>query len=288
MVLTVKDLELTREAYQKLGFSLTPKAIHPFGTANHLIQLEDHFLELLGIDDSNNIESHSGNKFSFGAFNRDFLNKREGLSMIALRSEDWLKDRNRFSSAGIPLGDPFEFVREAEQSNGSIEKVGFKLTYVGQKTETDLKFFTCYHTHSRNSFFQTDFQQHKNKAYRIEEVIMTAENPYLYLDFLQSLFQFDKVEKNESGLKIQSKKERYNMMSWKAILRRFPDIKFLPFEENLMGIGYRMLVSDLLKTRKYFITNSIPFKSSKNTILIEPKDNFGVLIEFVEKVVQEK
>ena len=45
LVLAVRDLEKARTFYQRLGFTLTPRAQHPWGTANHLAQLNGCFLE---------------------------------------------------------------------------------------------------------------------------------------------------------------------------------------------------------------------------------------------------
>ena len=100
---------------------MTPRASHPFGTANHLIQFEDNFLELVGIENDDLITEHVGKNFSFGAFNRDYLSYGEGISMIALKSDGWSEDRRRISAAGLTLADPFEFSRKAKQPNGERE-----------------------------------------------------------------------------------------------------------------------------------------------------------------------
>jgi len=86
LVLTVRDLEASRATYHRLGFELTPEARHPFGTKNSLVQLEGSFLELLAIADPAAIPEPTKTFFSFAAFNRSLLERREGLSMLALKS----------------------------------------------------------------------------------------------------------------------------------------------------------------------------------------------------------
>ena len=49
VVLCVRDLEAARAAFQHLGFTLTPHAVHPFGTGNSLVQLQGCFIELLTV-----------------------------------------------------------------------------------------------------------------------------------------------------------------------------------------------------------------------------------------------
>ena len=52
LVLPVHDLAQAMARYVALGFTVTPRAVHPFGTANALIQLQGCFLELLEVDDA--------------------------------------------------------------------------------------------------------------------------------------------------------------------------------------------------------------------------------------------
>ena len=47
LVLTGHDLEALRSKYQALGFTVTPRGQHPFGTGNSIIQLPGTYLELL-------------------------------------------------------------------------------------------------------------------------------------------------------------------------------------------------------------------------------------------------
>src|SRR4051812_44261548 len=88
LVLCTRNLEGARRTYHRLGFTLTPHAVHPWGTGNSLVQLRGHYLELLGIDAPARIPRLSAEQFSFGGFNADFLSRREGFSMLALTTAD--------------------------------------------------------------------------------------------------------------------------------------------------------------------------------------------------------
>ena len=79
LVLAGRDLEAMRTHYAGLGFTLTPPARHPFGTANSLVQFDRCFLELLTVADPTAIPEPTAGRFSFAAFNRDFLNAGRGL-----------------------------------------------------------------------------------------------------------------------------------------------------------------------------------------------------------------
>src|SRR5262249_61649405 len=114
LVLAASDLAKARAFYESLGFTPTPRAVHPWGTANHLVQLNGCFLELLGVAESARIAPHEPGKFSFGAYNRDFLAKREGMSMLVFQSHDVRRDQAEFKAAGLETYAPFDFAREAQ------------------------------------------------------------------------------------------------------------------------------------------------------------------------------
>lgn len=55
IILVVQDLDRASAAYESLGFTLTARSSHPFGTANRLISLGDSFIELLAIEDASRL-----------------------------------------------------------------------------------------------------------------------------------------------------------------------------------------------------------------------------------------
>jgi len=175
LVLAVRDLDAASAFYEGLGFTLTPRAQHPFGTGNRLAQLEGGFLEILAVTEPDWIADAGPGQFSFGAYNRDYLGRREGLSMIAMQSADWRRDRADFEAAGLTLPEPFAFSRAATQPDGSEVEMGFDLTFVPRAEAPDAVFFTCAHRHAPEQFYKPQYQTHANNAVRISRV--TIETP---------------------------------------------------------------------------------------------------------------
>src|SRR5919202_6093013 len=75
----VRDLELARMGWTRLGFSLSPRGRHiGWGTANYCVMFEHDYIELLGIVDptqfTNNLDA--------------FVAKREGLMGLAFATSD--------------------------------------------------------------------------------------------------------------------------------------------------------------------------------------------------------
>ena len=150
LVLAVRDLDQARDTYRRLGFTLTTEAHHPFGTKNSLVQLADQFLELVAIGDAAAIPPPTAAFFSFAAFNRDFLQKREGLSMLVLRSSDTNLSHARFATAGLRTYDPVPFERIARGPDGAERKVAFTMDFVSDPDIAEAAFFTCQHHYPEN------------------------------------------------------------------------------------------------------------------------------------------
>ena len=88
IVHAVRDLDAAAELYRRAGFTVGARNRHPWGTHNRIVQLKNCFIEILTVAEPEKIPPHGARSFSFGAFNRDFLAAREGLSMLILNSRD--------------------------------------------------------------------------------------------------------------------------------------------------------------------------------------------------------
>ena len=160
-----------------------PEATHPFGTKNALVQLGGAFLELVAIGDPAVIPEPTPAFFSFAAFNRDFLERREGLSMLALKSRDANIDYAEFASRGLPTYEPVRFERTARGPDGVERMVAFTMNFTGERRIRDAGFFTCQH-HFPENFWRAEYQRHDNGAERIASVVMIARDPADFHEFL--------------------------------------------------------------------------------------------------------
>ncbi|EFO33706.1 putative glyoxalase [Roseibium sp. TrichSKD4] len=183
IVQVVKDLDKTAEAYEELGFTVTPTNHHDWGTSNRLVQLDGFFIEILAVRDESLIAEHANTSFSFGAYNRNFLRKREGAAMLVLDSKNPVQDQADFKRLGLTTYDPFSFERIANLKDGSTAKVGFDLTFTSTDIAPALGFFTC-HNRYPDTFWRTEFQTHPNGAKSIEEIVFVADDPSDLHEFL--------------------------------------------------------------------------------------------------------
>lgn len=175
LVLAGHDLDQLCSLYGKLGFTLTARGRHPFGTGNTVIQLHGCYLELLAVTRPADIVEHRSGQFSFSAFNRDYLARHEGFSMLVMDSKDARADILEWSATGLQTYEPLDFSRTARMPNGQDVTVGFSLALVTLPSAPWLGIFACQH-YRPEYYAQEQFLSHPNGAYGVEDVwIVTTD-----------------------------------------------------------------------------------------------------------------
>ncbi|GAB5467259.1 MAG: hypothetical protein Kilf2KO_02890 [Rhodospirillales bacterium] len=201
IVIAVKDLEEAGARYERLGFTLTPPAQHPWGTANRLALFTGRcFLELLAVDRPEVLARHSEalapRSFDFGRFNQNFLKQGQGASMLVLTGNDSRADAAAYANLGGH--PPFDFERQATLPDGSSARVAFSLAFASDPGLPDCGFFTC-HNQEPKTFWKPQFQVHPNGAQTIAALVMAAPDPAAHSAFL-STFTGSPAEAAPGGL----------------------------------------------------------------------------------------
>lgn len=225
VVVMVADLDRAAAAYRGLGFTLTPRAQHPFGTANHLAQLPGgNFIELLAIDRPELLRDPAPDtdppRFSFASFNRDFLAAGDGMSMLVLQGDDSRGDVARFKAAGLDTYAPLDFERDAGQPDGSVAKVAFSLAFATDRAMPRAAFFTC-HGHFPENFWQPEYQCQANGAAEIVEAVMVADRPADCGAFLSG-FSGGRASAIDGGIAVACGRHRVSVLAPAAVAARFP------------------------------------------------------------------
>ena len=87
IVHAVRDLDAAADLYRRLGFTVGARNRHPWGTHNHIVQLPGFFIELLTLAEPERVGT-DGFSTMFAAYNRDFVARGEGFSLLILESKD--------------------------------------------------------------------------------------------------------------------------------------------------------------------------------------------------------
>lgn len=183
LVVAVRDLDAAGAAYADLGFQVGARNRHPWGTENRIIQFPRAFIELITVAPDAEIPPHAPGRFSFGAFVRDYLAKREGLAMLVLGSEDAEADAAEFAAKGIGAFAPFHFARTGRAPDGTETRVAFTLAFAVDTAAPEAGFFTC-QQHFPEAFWNPRLQIHPNGATGIAAVELGSPDPVRHMPFL--------------------------------------------------------------------------------------------------------
>lgn len=168
VVHAVADLDAAAEAYAGLGFTITPKADHPFGTSNRLVVLDSGYIEIVSVTDPSRLPDTG-----FAAsVSRRLRFEGEGITHLVLSSQDPPSDLAALGP--LATGEIFNFSRPAPQPKGPEIKASFACTLM-HGTE-DLGMFLCKHL-APEAVWNDDTTWHPNLAHAMTSLtIPVAES----------------------------------------------------------------------------------------------------------------
>ncbi len=277
LVLPVNDLAQARGFYERLGFTTTPDAQHPWGTSNFLVQLQGCFLEVLSVTRPELIAPAAEGHFNFGAFNREFLAKRQGMSMLVFRSDDACSDQAEFTAKGLQTYAPFDFQRQAKLPDGREVTVGFSLAFVTHPDMSDAVFFCC-QQHAPQYFWRPEYQRHSNGAMACSGVTMTAAEPAAFSEFFAKLRNCEPVATAANEIVCGPQSDEIKVVT----PERFGELS--PGNRVAAGAcfaAFRIVVADLAATASLLQDAGIDARRHADGLQVGADQAFGVTIEFV-------
>ncbi len=185
LVVGLCDLDAGARLYEAMGFQVGARNRHPWGTENRLIQFPGSFIELITVGEGARAPEHEAGRFSFGAFVRDYLARREGFAMLVLDSGDADRDARDFAASGIGAFEPFFFERRGTRPDGSTVEVAFTLAFAQDPAIPHAGFFVCQQHHPQN-FWNPAFQDHGNRALGVSAAVLAAGDPRGHSAFLSA------------------------------------------------------------------------------------------------------
>lgn len=163
-VIAVRDLELARETYARMGFTVAPRGDHSTGSANHNIMLGHDYFELLHVPAPNPLQ----------AYFHAFLERHEGIAALALTGTGAPGMLPAFTENGFAPSAPMDFSRPV--TRGSATGVArFRLANIAPETTPGAQVFVCQHF-TRELVWLPELQQHANGATGIAAVAFVADN----------------------------------------------------------------------------------------------------------------
>jgi len=278
IVHVVRDLGGAAEIYEHLGFQVGAENAHPWGTRNRLVQLPCFYVELLSISEPEKILPHTERLYSFGAFNREFLQQcGEGLAQLVLQSADPSADKAAFDKAGFGGFDLIDFVRMGKRADGSAVEVAFSLAFARDPASPHAGFFTCLHKTPEN-IWSAELQRHKNGANGISGAVFAAENPTDHHIFLESFTGARDVHATSLGIRIETPQGDILVYDPRAFKDAFGVAP--PHDAGIRFAAMIFKVHDCAATRALLEKAGFKLRELHNRVILGPEGAGGTVIGF--------
>lgn len=277
----VRDLDAAIARFEALGFTVTPRALHPFGTGNALMQMQGCFIELLAIVEPEKIAAAAAGGFSFGPFCRDYLARREGMAMLVFESGDAHADRADFIAGELTTYPVFDFSRKALLPGGEEAIVAFSLAFVTHEAMPQAAFFTC-QQHAPEYFWKPEYQRHANGAQAITEIVMVADDPAAWRELFEGLQGADSTRLDGDRLTIATARGMVSVMTQDALAGRFPGESAPPGREGPVFAAAIVRVANEDTLRETLARNRVTVRDSTDgSPFVPAAEAFGLILGFV-------
>jgi len=278
VVHAVRDLEAVADFYTRAGFQVGGRNRHPWGTHNRLVQLPGFFIELLEVAEPEKLVPFAPRRFSFGAFQRDYLTARQGLSMVLLASSDARGDARLFDDAGIGGFEVFDFEREGAGPDGMPVKVAFSLAFARDSSSPHAGFAVCQHHYPQN-FWNDARQLHANGTIGVGGVVMVADNPADHHIFLSAFTGVRVLHSNSIGVTSVTPHGDLEIMEAASFRDQFGVAKTVEGEGAELS-GLRLGVRDLGHLEAQLRAGDIAHHRRVGRVVIAPEAAFGATLVF--------
>jgi len=268
VIVGVRDLEQGRASFERLGFAATPRGRHVgWGTANYCVMFQNDYVELLGIVDP-------------AAFTNDldrFLERREGLLSLALRSTDPEGTRAAWQAAGLAPNEVGDLGRVLEPHT----ELRFKNVMLAPDAAGGLPLFACTHL-TPEPMRRPEWLEHANGATGIASITAVVDDPAAYAEPLAKVFGASTLTDTDDTLAVHSGRGVLVLVTPDDLEMLHPELEGLLEPDGATLAALSLRVRDPGATAAYFDAQGVAYRrSASGAIGIAPQDAHGVMLEFV-------
>lgn len=284
-LVVVRDLEAMRQRYTALGFRMTNPSKHPWGTSTSVAVFRKCLLELMSIYDETLIDEKPAGDFRFGRFVRDDLDEREGISLLALHSEDAEADAELVKARGIECQGTIEFGRDIVLPDGSRDRTSTTLKILASETLPRLSNFAC-HQHRPDLIEVPQWMDHPNGCVGISNVSILAErrDHALVRDRLVGLYGAAAVSSTDAGLSAVTGNGSFTVIDRAQAAEVYGDLpQDLLADTRPCYFAIDVTTPDLSRALAFVVQANVAHRSFQDRILLSDAGHFGnVFLSFVK------
>jgi hypothetical protein len=173
--LATRNLESARRAFERLGFTLSPRSMHagsseaggpvvPWGSGNHCAMFENGYLELLGLVDA-----------SLPSNVKQMVARYEGLHIVALACASADETYRHALASGVAAREPITLERDASfgVDGNATRRAGFRNVYLDPIAYPEARFILIEHR-TPDVLWQPHLLGHANGATGLDAVYLVS------------------------------------------------------------------------------------------------------------------
>ena len=287
-LVAVANMDKAAEDFAALGFFINPRHHHPWGTDNHLLMFPENFIELISVYDHSKLDMTNEKGFAFGRFIQNSIERKEGISLVALHSEDAIADQQLMQDREVENQGIVNFRRVAHKPDGTEEEAVVSLVMLINSQEPAISHFFC-HQHKPDLVWVKDWMNHPNGATAITCVSYIANNPADYATRFKGIYGKDAVNLETGKLVAKTDRGDFEVLSPKAAKARFSGVD-IPCTEDQMpsGIAIRVTTSSIHKASAYLDKNQVEYVVTNDGGIRIPASYAGNTIIEIYPTIEEQ
>jgi hypothetical protein len=281
-IVCVRDHPEAVQKYIKLGFSPSPLSYHPWGSVLTLMMFENNFIELIGIDDASKFGTNSVDGFCYGRTLGQFLERSEGLGLLALHSKDIEGDFAAVKATGLPVQQRVDFRRKLVTADGTPDEAVVSLGIVMDTDLGDASNVLC-QQHRPEFIWRKDWQDHPNGANAVDEVIYVAEELGVLEARWAKLFGAKNTSWIDGHVEAHTGCGRVVALTRSQALERFACVGLpVSYTDKPHGFALQVRIRDLAAVERILSENGVTYGQTARGVAVAPEAAGNTIIEFVE------
>jgi Glyoxalase-like domain len=266
VVVNVRDqLDEALEAYQRLGFTMTPRGYHTLGSMNHLAILGTEYLELIAARPSDTARP-------------EILGSPAGLNGLVFGTDDSTATYSALHEAGVPVLPPLQFSRPVALEAGARDAT-FRTVRLPPETTEAGRIYFCHHF-SRDLVWRDEWRHHPNGAIGIVRAVIAARDPGRLGGLFATMFGSDSVQSIEDGRRLVLGLSRFDVITPHALHRQFGDVDIRDSGRDEFMAALTIRTRSIERAAK--ILHICQGRRQGDRVIVPPSASFGVVLEFCE------
>jgi hypothetical protein len=263
----VRDLEVARRTWARLGFTLAPRGRHlNRGTGNYCMMLREGYIELIGLVDPALPSSNLDAQLAIGA----------GPIALSFGAPSSAVAAKHLASAGFSPTGPTFMERTIERPEDMTGRVAFEIVDLEPEAVPGFRTFVCVHL-SEKALRDPAWLEHANGAVATTGFTVAAEDPEPVLASFRRLYGDDAVKGNV----VETGRERIEIVSPDALDAVYPGLKARPGRPLPCLVGISVRVEDLKRCKAALEATGVdPRPGPGGSWLVSADEATGTVLRF--------